>query len=153
MKMLYIGSLDADEMKKVRRAIKERGLSSHMNDTKWRALCTAIAEELPFPPPYQIKLVLSDVADPQVFEAAPWYNGDWATTPEASMGIFIEWLKVAPRLSVQVGRLLLSRIEDCSDAFRNMLKRLGIPFQERDGFFTIYGHTSCADILPSNNDS
>ncbi|TCV65934.1 MULTISPECIES: DUF6678 family protein [Neorhizobium] len=60
--MLYIGSTDSNETAKVRRAIAERGLSSHMNDTKWRALCTAVAEEFPFPPPYQVKCVLSDMA-------------------------------------------------------------------------------------------
>lgn len=151
--MLYIGSPYADEMKKVRVAIEERGLSSHMNDTKWRALCVAIAEELPFPPPYQTKLILSDVAHPEAFEAAPRYYGDWATTPEASMGLHIEWLRVAPRVSVQVGRLLPPRIDDCSDSFRNLLKRLRIPFQEKEGFFTIYGHAAGVDVLPNHNDS
>ncbi|WP_425350833.1 DUF6678 family protein [Neorhizobium huautlense] len=68
-----------------------------MNDTKWRALCTAVAEELPFPPPYQVKCVLSDMPHPEALETSPSYFGDWATTPEASMGIFIEWLKIGKR--------------------------------------------------------
>lgn len=49
--MLYIGMPNRDEAAKVRRAVEQRGLTSHMNDTKWRALCTAIGQELPFPPP------------------------------------------------------------------------------------------------------
>lgn len=40
--MLYIGSADANEIARVRRVIGERGLSSHMNDTKWRELCMAV---------------------------------------------------------------------------------------------------------------
>jgi hypothetical protein len=144
--MLYIGSADRDETAKVRRAIAERGLSSHMNDSKWRALCTAIADELPFPPAYQAKYVLSAVANPEELEAAPAYFGDWARTPEASMGIFIEWLKVAPRVSTHAGQLLAPRIDDCSDALRDILERLRIPFSEQNGFFIIFGHTSSSDI-------
>ncbi|WP_034854827.1 DUF6678 family protein [Sinorhizobium sojae] len=144
--MLYIGLADRDEIAKVRRAIEERGLTSHMNDTKWRALCTAIAQELPFPPPYQVKLVLSETADPEVLEAAPSYWGDWARTPEASMGIFIEWLKVAPRVSVHMGQLVAPRVDDCSAPLRDILKGLRIPFSEQNGFFTIYGHTASVAI-------
>lgn len=140
--MLYIGSSDEKINQQVHRAIVERGLLSHMDDIKWRALCTAVAEELPFPPPYQAKLVLSDAADPDILESAPSYHGDWGRTPEASMGVFIEWLKVAPRVSFRAGQLLALRFEDCSDPFRHILERLHIPFQEEDGFFIIYGHTS-----------
>jgi hypothetical protein len=149
--MLYIGLPSRDEVAKVHRAIEQRCLTSHMNDTKWRALCTAIAQRLPFPPPYQAKLVLSDTADPEVFEAAPSYWGDWARTPEASMGIFIEWLKVAPRVSVHMGQLVAPRIDDCAASFRDILKDLRIPFKEEDGFFIIYGHTSSAEALLSHD--
>ncbi len=145
--MLYIGSADASEIARVRRVIGERGLSSHMNDTKWLELCTAVAEELPFPPPYQAKLVLSGVAERDELEAAPSYYGDWARTPEAAMGIFIEWLKVAPRVSVHVGQLSAQRVRDCSEALRNLLKRLDIPFNERDGFFIIHGHTANPEVF------
>lgn len=139
--MLYVGFPYDDNVEAVRRAIYERGLTSHMNDHKWRALCSAVAERLPFPPPYQWKLVLSDVPHPEVLEFAPDYHGDWATTPEAAMGLSIEWLKVAPRVSVSVGRLLAPRIEDCSIPLRELLTNLRIPFKEADGFFFIYGHT------------
>ena len=149
--MLYIGSPSRDVAAQVRRVVQQRGLTSLMNDTRWRALCTAIAEKLPFPPPYQAKLVLSEKAHPEVFEAAPSYWGDWARTPEAPMGIFIEWLKVAPRVSVHMGQLVAPRIDDCTAPLRDTLKGLRIPFREEDGFFIIYGHASSAEILLTHN--
>ncbi|MDM9620688.1 DUF6678 family protein [Rhizobium sp. S96] len=145
--MLYIGSADAKEIAKVRRVIDERCMSSHMNDTKWRELCTAVSEELPFPPPYQAKLILSGSADPEELETAPSYYGDWARTPEAAMGIFIEWLKVAPRISVLNRKSSEPRVQDCSEALRDLLKRLKIPFIEKDGFFVIYGHSSDPEVI------
>jgi hypothetical protein len=150
--MLYIGMPNRNEAAKVRRAVEQRGLTSHMNDTKWRALCTAIGQELPFPPPYQAKLVLSETADPEALEAAPSSWGDWARTPEASMGIFIEWLKVAPRVSVHIGNLVAPRVDDCSAPLRDILKGLRIPFKEENGFFIIYGHTSSADDFLSHDE-
>lgn len=144
--MLYIGCPDREHAAEVRRAIEQRGLTSHMNDTKWRALCTAIAEKLPFPPCYQEKLVLEETPGPEI-EAAPYGWGDWARTPEASMGIFIEWLKVAPRTRVHIGRLVAPRIDDCSAQFREILRDLRIPFREEDSFFFIYGHTESGDDI------
>lgn len=147
--MLYIGTTDRAETARVRSCLEERGLTSHMNDSKWRALCLAIAEELPFAPAYQSKLVLSDRPEPSVLEDAPWYCGDWARTPEAGLGIFIEWLKVAPRRSVTIGRLVPPRIEDCSVSLIAILQRLHIPFREEDGFVVIFGHSANGCILES----
>lgn len=146
--MLFIGSADEDAKRTIRRAPAERGLSSHMNDAKWRALCLAVAEELPFPPAYQTKLVLSEQLDPEELPLSSTHGGDWARTPEASMGIFIEWLKITLRLSIREGRLLKSRTEDCSDLFRQILIRLRIPFTEEDGFFFIFGHSAGTVFSP-----
>lgn len=144
---LYVGFPYDDNVEAVRRAIYERGLTSQMNDHKWRALCSAVVEQLPFPPPYQEKHVTSDVPHPEVLESAPGYHGDWGRTPEAAMGLSIEWLKVAPRVRVEVGRLLPPRIEDCSGQLRGLLTGLRIPFKEEDGFFVIFGHTSATEDL------
>jgi hypothetical protein len=140
--VLYIGLADANEIAKVRRVMIQRGLSSHVDDNKWRELCTAVAEELPFPPPYQVKLVASELGEPEELESAPSYYGDWARTPEASMGSFIEWIKVAPKVRVPVGHRSGSKVLDCSKEFRDLLERLRVPFTEGDGFFTIFGHTA-----------
>ena len=145
--MLCIGATDSREAAKLRRVIAERGLTSHMNDTKWRELCQAVNTELAFAPPYQVKLLLSETPYPEEYDAAPAYYGDWAQTPEASMGIFIEWLKVTPRVSLPVKQCAESSVEDCSEPFRVILKRLNIPFRQRDGIFIIYGHTSAAEVF------
>ena len=145
--MLYIGFPYDNNVEAVRRAIYERGLTSHMNDHKWRALCSAVVEQLSFPPPYQEKHVLSDVPHPEVLESAPHYYGDWARTPEGAMGLSIEWLKVAPRVSVPTGRILPPRIKDCSAQLRVLLTSLRIPFKEVDGFFFIFGHTPSTENL------
>lgn len=149
-RLLYIGvTCDKKTKAEVRRAIERRRLTSYMNNTKWRALCTAILEELPFPPAYQEKCVILEKPSPQTLEAVPTYYGDWARTPEAAIGLWTEWIKVAPRVGIHVGQLVPDRIEDCSEPLRNILKKLRVPFKEQDGFFIIYGHTANADDLLS----
>ncbi|QKK16364.1 DUF6678 family protein [Rhizobium indicum] len=116
-----------------------------MNDSKWRELCAGV-EELPFPPAYQLKVLDENEPSPSTIEPAPTYRGDWASTPEAALGVRVEWIKVAPRYQRHVGRLLPPVIDDCSDQLRSLLRRLRIPFVESDEFFTIYGHASGIDF-------
>ncbi|MBA9031618.1 DUF6678 family protein [Rhizobium leguminosarum] len=116
-----------------------------MNDTKWRELCAGI-RELPFPPAYQVKVLDENEPSPSTIERAPPYWGDWASTPEAALGVHVEWIRVTPRYKRHVARLLPPIIEDCSDQLRSLLRRLRIPFVESDGLFTIYGHASGIDF-------
>jgi hypothetical protein len=138
MSFLYIGRTPEDA-KEARKLLRKRGLISYMNDTKWRELCTAI-ETLPFPPPYQTKYLLG--IEPVLWEPGyiPPFWGDWAKTPEAAFGIFIEWVRITPRYSKHGGRLIEPEIFDCSVEFASLLKSLSIPFIEEDGIVTIYGH-------------
>jgi hypothetical protein len=131
--------------KKIGALLTERGLASHMNDTKWRELGAAIAE-LPFPPAYQVKTLDEAEPYPPAMEPAPTYWGDWGRTYEAALGVHIEWVKVAPRYKRVTGRLLEPVIDDCSGGLRVLLMRLRMPFVESDGFFTIYGHASGIDF-------
>lgn len=134
--------MDDDGFKeKLRRILSDRGLVSHMNDTKWEALCAAMNDELPFPPAYQAKMVMEDEPDCPEIGCVPDYHGDWGTTPEVLLGIFIEWVRISPRYLNRRAQPR-SRIEDCSDELRLILKRLRLPYVEEDGFFTIYGHAS-----------
>jgi hypothetical protein len=131
--------------KKIGAILMERGLTSHMNDTKWRELCAAIAE-LPFPPVYQVKTLDEAEPYPDTLEPSSSYGGDWGRTYEAALGVHIEWIRVTPRYKRTIGRLLEPVIDDCSDELRVLLRRLNIPFVESDGFFTIYGHAAGIDF-------
>ncbi|QEI06153.1 hypothetical protein FXN63_10120 [Pigmentiphaga aceris] len=112
-----------------------------MNNTKWRELCVGM-RALPFPPAYQSKDVFNDLPCPVNFPHAPDYWGDWACTPEASLGLHIEWLKIAPRFRRNRGRLIAPEILDCAGEVIALLKQVGLPVIEQDGFFVLYGHSS-----------
>lgn len=147
MKMLshpvYIAN-DANEKKRIRRILSEQGLTSYMNDTKWRELCLGIAE-LPFPPSYQVKLVGQDLPSSEL-EYAPPSGGDWGQTPEGAVGFHIEWAKISPRMSLHRGMLVSPEIIDCSEELRALMRRLRLPFVEDGDYFTLYGHGSGIDF-------
>jgi hypothetical protein len=148
--MFYIGGIDDDLRTKIHNALTERGLTSHMNDTKWHKLCTAIYEELPFPPCYWHKDVLHDAEEPEDPQSISHSHGDWAITPEASLGLHIEWLKVDPRYARYRAQLIPPIIEDCSAQFRDILIRLNIPFAEEGNLFVIYGHSRDVELPAAN---
>lgn len=123
---------------RIRREVMERGLTSFMNDTKWRALQRVMLEELPFPPPYQRKDVLQAAPDPAVFDADVWYFGDWR---EGILPFWsIEWLRIRPRYLERRAQLLPSAIQDCREDLRAALAREHISFVERDDSFWVHGY-------------
>ena len=125
---------NATEKVRIRRLLAERRLASHMNDTKWRELCHGV-RTLPFPPAYQAKYVDSDVLVPTALEHAPSYFGDWARTPEASLGLHIE-----PRYRRSSGRLSSPQVDDCSNELIALLDQLRLLYVAQDGFIVLYGH-------------
>lgn len=136
---------DAEHKKRIREILTKRGLASFMNDTKWRELCRSI-DELPFPPAYQIKRVDAEEPAPSELPYAPTYFGDWGKTPEASLGLNIEWLKIAPRHSQHRGNLISPTIQDCSRELHGILERLNMTYIEEDGFIVLYGHGSALNL-------
>lgn len=135
---------DAARRRRIRRRLVERGLTSFMNDTKWRELCVAV-RALPFPPAYQVKAVDADAPDPPRFEPVSSYFGDWATTPEASVGLHVEWLKIAPRFRGRLDPRGPVVDLDCSDGLRAVLEGLRLRFREADGFFVLHAHAAAGD--------
>jgi len=132
---------DPGQKQRVRDILTQRSLGSYMNDTKWRELCLGM-RALAFPPAYQGKSVFEDLPSPVDLPHAPDYIGDWACTPEASLGLHIEWIKIAPRYRRQRGRLIAPEILDCSDEVRALLSGLRLPVIEQDGFFLLLAHAS-----------
>ncbi len=136
---------DVTRKRRIREILTERGLASYMNDTKWRKLCRSI-DKLPFRPAYQIKCVDGDAPEPCELQHAPTYFGNWAKTPEAGLGIHIEWMKIAPRYSPYRGRSISQAVQDCSSELLALLSRLQLPFVEQDSFIVLYGHGSAVDF-------
>jgi hypothetical protein len=133
--------MEAKIRARLREILETRGLASHMNDTKWRELCAEI-DKLPFPPAFQCKNLFEDEPYPASIPLATTYWGDWGKTYEAELGIWVEWIKVAPQYKRHIGMLVSPAIEDCSNELRELLIRVRVPYVEEDGFFTIYGHAA-----------
>ncbi|HYC67533.1 DUF6678 family protein [Brevundimonas sp.] len=117
--------------------IESRGLASFMNTTRWRALVDGVYAELPFPPPFQLQPVIGE-------REAPW-NLDavnhWGAWSELEPFFAIECLRVLPRYRKVVGGLIDDEWIDCTNAFRDLLIRLRIPFREDEaGTFWIHGY-------------
>lgn len=117
--------------------VERRGLASFMNRTRWEKLSEAVYVELPFPPAFDLQTVLGKREAPMDTRAAP-FPGDWR---ELEPFFEIEWLRVIPRYSRHVAMLLADEVVDCTDAFRDLLVRLGVPFREDEArTFWIYGY-------------
>ncbi len=61
----------------VREEIARRGLTSWMNDTKWREFRKAMETEMPFPPPYLYKTLFEEEAGLPDFSRDVRYLGDY----------------------------------------------------------------------------
>jgi hypothetical protein len=99
-------------------------------DATWDALQHAVANELPFPPPYQMKCV-DRPPHPEPFDADVDYWGDWS---DEALYPFseIEWLRVRPRYLKHRGRLVAPEVVDIEAEFVALLERLAVPYA-RDG--------------------
>ncbi len=90
--------------------VSKRGLVSVMNDTKWAELQGAVRRELPFCPPYQLKVVLNSLPEPEHFESDVDYWGDWS---DECLSPFyaIEWIRIRPRFLRHRGRLIAPEVQ------------------------------------------
>jgi hypothetical protein len=121
--------------------IAERGLVSIMNDTKWAELQRAIRHELPFGPPYQMKVVLNPHPEPDHFEADVENWGDWS---DECLSPFyeIEWLRVRPRCLRRRGHLLAPEVQSVESEFMAILQRFQIPYRRDGDTVWIYGYAA-----------
>lgn len=130
---------DAKQKARIRQILSARSLASYMNDTKWRELCWGV-DKLAFPPAFQINSLDTDVPEPRELPHTPAYHGDWARTPEACLGMHVEWMKIAPRCLRHDRARAAPAIDDCSIELRALLDRLRLLYIEQDGFIVLYGH-------------
>ncbi|MDR7003005.1 DUF6678 family protein [Neobacillus niacini] len=130
---------------KVQQAINERQLSSIMNNTKWRGLQSAVKEEFPITPSFQVKFLLDDFSIPEDFGEENWYSGDWEEGLEPFFAV--EWIRVNLKYTSSKGLLLEPEVTDYTDEFIKLLKRLKIPFLKEDNTIRIYGYVRSTDIF------
>ena len=120
--------------------LSKRGLTSVMNETKWRELRSAVMDELPFAPAFQRKNILEPHPYPETFETNVYYCGDWSVGIHQSSEI--EWIRVRPRRLVHRGHLVPDAIDDIEVQFIAVLHRIGIPFLRESESILVYGYTS-----------
>lgn len=114
-------------------AVKERGLYSCMNDTKWNELRQAMLNEMPFPPIYVIKSLLNDDCsiENEIYKDSIEL-GEWYYFGET---VDIEWVKIRPR------RIKPDRsVEDESGRLEELLRKYNIPYEKSGDVFCIYGY-------------
>lgn len=130
---------------KVMEAVSKRQLASVMNTTKWTELQTAVHNNLPFPPPFQAKYVLTESPSPNEFEEDVWYFGDWV---EGLMPFYaVEWIRVRPRRVVHTGRLIPPELIDITEEFIGILRDYSIPYYQSNDSIYIYGYTTQTDKI------
>jgi hypothetical protein len=124
--------------------VTARGLTSYMNDTKWRELCAAVHEELPFPPAFEQKYLEAEAIYSRMDGSGQQRGGGgWDMS---HFGFWVEWTKVMPRRFLARGKLVPPKVEDCKEAFTSILNRLRVPYVDDGDFIIIYGHGSKIDF-------
>ncbi len=132
-----------DVKEKILRIVNERNLCSYMNNTKWNELITAVKNEMSFPPPFDIKYLTQEEVTQSEFENKDVdYWGDWEgeNFPTQEYYINIEWIKIRPRYLKYRGKLIAPELVDESKKIKEILERYNISFEEKDGFYCIYGY-------------
>lgn len=124
--------------------VESRGLTSCMNNTKWREFRNAMEHEMPFPPPYIYKTIFEeetgayfdfseDVRQLGAYDAESFAGFDFRS---------IEWVKVRPRYIEYEGGLLAGRnlLHDATEEFIALMEKYSIPYEEKDGAYMVYGY-------------
>ena len=126
--------------------IRQKHLSSIMNDTKWLKLQTAILSTADFEPAYSVQLLTDEIEHSPVLGKAPTYLWAWELIYEnweyAPPPFFnIKWMAIQPLFEIHKGRLVTPEIIDKSDVLLNILHKYRIPFEKEDEHtFVIYGY-------------
>lgn len=130
--------------------ITKRNLASFMNNTKWRELRIGMRKELPFIPPYEYKTLFDDsnyISEDYVQYLIKNEGPNcFCSLDEESFNFLnykaIEWLKVRPRFFTEEGGQLVKKKVwyDCEKEFTEILKKYSIPYELKNGVYTIYGY-------------
>lgn len=119
--------------KRLARHLREHGLASLMNATKWRELGHGLGAIRDGRLPVRARYLLEEAPEPG-FACL-----DWCVLCEDDTRD-IEWLEVDPRLRTPRGRLVPDQVEDLRDEVEAVLRRVGAPFTVEGGIFRIWGY-------------
>ncbi|WLD14802.1 hypothetical protein SH412_004996 [Planctellipticum variicoloris] len=112
-----------------------------MNDTKWHELQSAVQNDLPFSPPYQIKAVLNHRPEPKHFDSDVEYFGDWSDECLTPFYV-IEWIRIRPRFLRGRGRLVAPEVHSVDSEFLAILHRFDIPHRCDEVSIWVFGYAS-----------
>ncbi|GAB1855804.1 hypothetical protein MHTCC0001_06390 [Flavobacteriaceae bacterium MHTCC 0001] len=141
----YLTQHDADIVKykeRVFNIVKQKGLGSYMNDSKWLQLQKEIIK-LDFSPPYLEKLVTdNEFRYANVDTNNVSFFGDWAPFYKGGMPLFfdIEYLMIIPRRKEYVGKQVNDKTLDISEKLKEILTKINIPFETNCNNFIVYGY-------------
>lgn len=128
----------------VNEILQQRGLTSYMNNTKWREFQNAMINEMPFSPPCVYKTLFEDGKGSYFDFAEDEMSPDDYSAESFAWNQYsiIEWVKVRPGYySVEGGRLYSkSTYHDARSEFESIMKKYSIPFEIIDGVYIIYGY-------------
>jgi hypothetical protein len=128
--------------------VQQRQLTSCMNNTKWDMFRTAMLEEMPFPPPYEIKTLFdNEIAFINYFITNDAnYRGCYIDEDFVNLNYkVIEYLVVKTRYYETIGGMLVQQrvYHDATTQFLELMKKYHIPYvpceKSNDTFF-IYGY-------------
>ena len=128
---------------RVFRIVCDRNLCSYMNNTKWDEFVTAVRNEMPFPPPFEMKCLTQEgVSQSKALKEDVDYWGAWSGEAFLPREFYfnIEWIKVRPRYLKFRKELLAYELVDAGKKFEEILHRYNIPYEENSGLYCIYGY-------------
>lgn len=125
--------------------VQKQQLVSCMNNTKWDIFRNAMLNEMPFPPPYEIKTLFEDDTHIASFIAEDanydgWYNAEDFVNLNYKV---IEYLAVKTRYYDTIGgSLVYHKVwHDATEVFLEIMKKNHIPYKRlEEDTFIIYGY-------------
>lgn len=136
----FRGEIMTDSLKrKVLNILEKRNLCSYMNNTKWNELINAMLNDMPFPPPYDIKYIDIDCPTDGMDRDIYCY-GDWYEPFLLTENVLIEWVKIKPVILKRRGLLIPPEVIDETQELIRILEKYNIPYTEENNIFTVYGY-------------
>jgi hypothetical protein len=122
-----------EDLQRLRQYVAEHGLTSCMNDTKWREAISALRGIPGFYVRFRARSVRDGLDEvPSTQSSFPWH----VPSPHAHL----EWLEVDPIVRTRRGALIADDTRDFTAAVIQSLKTAGVPISLEGGLIRIWGY-------------